>query len=286
MPATDSVNGTNLDRRDLVFRAVGGPVGMVGGDHVGGGLGKVEGGIHHAGLHALGQRRAQHGLPGARGEIHPVTVGDATLLGVVRMDFQQVLGVKVGVGPGSICTPRIGAGVGVPQLPAIFEAAQALKGSGIPIIGDGGIRYSGDIVKALAAGASTVMAGGLFAGVEEAPGETVLFEGRKFKVYRGMGSLGAMGAGSKDRYFQDVEDDIRKLVPEGIEGRVPFKGSVEEVMVQYLGGLRAGMGYCGASTIQDLQKAQFVKITGAGAKESHPHNVTITKEAPNYSSRF
>lgn len=219
-------------------------------------------------------------------ELQVVGGNVATGEGAKALSKAGVDGVKVGVGPGSICTTRIVAGVGVPQLTAIFEAAQALKGSGIPIIGDGGIRYSGDIVKALAAGASTIMAGGLFAGVEEAPGETVLFEGRKFKVYRGMGSLGAMGAGSKDRYFQDVEDDIRKLVPEGIEGRVPFKGSVEEVMVQYLGGLRAGMGYCGASTIQDLQKAQFVKITGAGAKESHPHNVTITKEAPNYSSRF
>lgn len=195
--------------------------------------------------------------------------------------------VKVGVGPGSICTTRIVAGVGVPQLTAIFEAAKALKGSGVPIIGDGGIRYSGDIVKALAAGASTIMAGGLFAGVEEAPGETVLYEGRKFKVYRGMGSLGAMGQGSKDRYFQDVEDDIKKLVPEGIEGRVPFKGSVEEVMIQYLGGLRAGMGYCGASTVEQLQDtAQFVKISASGMKESHPHNVAITKEAPNYSSRM
>ncbi len=195
--------------------------------------------------------------------------------------------VKVGVGPGSICTTRIVAGVGVPQLTAIFEAAKALKGSGVPIIGDGGIRYSGDIVKALAAGASTIMAGGLFAGVEEAPGETVLFEGRKFKVYRGMGSLGAMGQGSKDRYFQDVEDDIKKLVPEGIEGRVPFKGSVEEVMIQYLGGLRAGMGYCGANTVEQLQDtAQFVKISASGMKESHPHNVAITKEAPNYSSRM
>lgn len=195
--------------------------------------------------------------------------------------------VKVGVGPGSICTTRIVAGVGVPQLTAIFEAAKALKGTGVPIIGDGGIRYSGDIVKALAAGASTIMAGGLFAGVEEAPGETVLFEGRKFKVYRGMGSLGAMGQGSKDRYFQDVEDDIKKLVPEGIEGRVPFKGSVEEVMIQYLGGLRAGMGYCGANTVEQLQEtAQFVKISASGMKESHPHNVAITKEAPNYSSRM
>jgi IMP dehydrogenase len=195
-------------------------------------------------------------------------------------------GVKVGVGPGSICTTRVVAGVGVPQLTAIYEASQAIAGSGVPVIGDGGIRYSGDIVKALAAGASTIMAGGLFAGVEEAPGETVLFEGRKFKVYRGMGSLGAMGEGSKDRYFQDVEDDVKKLVPEGIEGRVPFKGSVEEVMIQYIGGLRAGMGYCGASTVAELQKARFVKISGSGIKESHPHNISITKEAPNYSSRF
>ena len=194
-------------------------------------------------------------------------------------------GVKVGVGPGSICTTRIVAGVGVPQLSAIFEAADAIKGSGVPVIGDGGIRYTGDIVKAIAAGASTIMAGSLFAGVEEAPGETVIFEGRKFKIYRGMGSLGAMQKGSKDRYFQDVEDDIKKLVPEGIEGRIPFKGTLAEVMVQYVGGLRAGMGYCGAPTIRDLQEAQFVKITNAGYRESHPHNITITKEAPNYSRR-
>lgn len=194
-------------------------------------------------------------------------------------------GVKVGVGPGSICTTRVVAGVGIPQLSAIIGAAIAIKGSGVPIIGDGGVRYSGDIAKALAAGASTVMAGGLFAGVEEAPGETILFEGRKFKVYRGMGSMGAMGHGSKDRYFQDAEDDVRKLVPEGIEGRVPYKGTVEEVMHQYIGGLRAGMGYCGAKNIEELQQAKFVRISGAGAKESHPHNITITKEAPNYSSR-
>nr|WP_290938569.1 IMP dehydrogenase [Haliscomenobacter sp.] len=194
--------------------------------------------------------------------------------------------VKVGVGPGSICTTRIVAGVGVPQLTAISWAAQALKGTGVPIIGDGGIRYTGDIVKALPAGASTIMAGGLFAGVEEAPGETILFEGRKFKVYRGMGSLGAMQEGSKDRYFQDVEDDIKKLVPEGIEGRVSFKGTLAEVMVQYIGGLRAGMGYCGSLTVEELQqKGRFVKITAAGVKESHPHNVNITKEAPNYSTR-
>lgn len=193
-------------------------------------------------------------------------------------------GVKVGVGPGSICTTRIVAGVGVPQLTAIYNAAQAIRGSGVPIIGDGGIRYTGDIVKALAAGADVIMAGSLFAGVEEAPGETIIFDGRKFKTYRGMGSLGAMHEGSKDRYFQDVEDDIKKLVPEGIEGRVPFKGSVGEVMTQYIGGLRAGMGYCGAPTVRDLQeKAQFVQITSAGMTESHPHNVAITKESPNYS---
>lgn len=194
-------------------------------------------------------------------------------------------GVKVGVGPGSICTTRIVAGVGVPQLTAIRQAALALKGRGIPIVGDGGIRYSGDIVKAIAAGASTIMAGSLFAGVEEAPGETIIFDGRKFKVYRGMGSLGAMDQGSKDRYFQDVEDDIKKLVPEGIEGRVPYKGTLAEVVNQYLGGLRAGMGYCGAGTIDALQEARFVRISNAGMNESHPHNITITKEAPNYSRR-
>ena len=194
-------------------------------------------------------------------------------------------GVKVGVGPGSICTTRIVAGVGVPQLSAIHNAAEALKGTGVPIVGDGGIRYSGDIVKALAAGASTIMAGSLFAGVDESPGETILFDGRKFKVYRGMGSLGAMNKGSKDRYFQDVEDDVKKLVPEGIEGRIPYKGSLAEVVTQYLGGLRAGMGYCGAATVADLQNAKFVRITSAGMGESHPHNITITKEAPNYSRR-
>ena len=194
-------------------------------------------------------------------------------------------GVKVGVGPGSICTTRIVAGVGVPQLTAISNAAAALAGTGVPVIGDGGIRYSGDIVKALAAGASTIMAGSLFAGVDESPGETILYDGRKFKVYRGMGSLGAMNKGSKDRYFQDVEDDVKKLVPEGIEGRIPYKGSLAEVVNQYLGGLRAGMGYCGAATVADLQRAEFVRITGAGMTESHPHNITITKEAPNYSRR-
>jgi len=209
----------------------------------------------------------------------------ATAAGAQALVEAGVDGVKVGVGPGSICTTRVVAGVGVPQLTAIHQASEAIRGTGVPVIGDGGVRYTGDIVKALAAGASTVMAGGLFAGVEEAPGETIIFEGRKFKVYRGMGSLSAMSLGSKDRYFQDVEDDLKKLVPEGIEGRVPYKGTLAEVMVQYIGGLRAGMGYCGAATIEDLQKAQFVKITNSGIRESHPHNVSITKESPNYSRR-
>ena len=206
----------------------------------------------------------------------------ATASGAKALVDVGVDGVKVGVGPGSICTTRVVAGVGVPQLTAIIEAARGIAGSGVPIIADGGIRYTGDIGKAIAAGASCIMAGSLFAGVEEAPGETVIYEGRKFKIYRGMGSLGAMAQGSKDRYFQDAEDDLRKLVPEGIEGRVPFKGSLAEVMVQYIGGLRAGMGYCGAATIADLQKAQFVKISAASVAESHPHDVFITKESPNY----
>jgi IMP dehydrogenase len=193
--------------------------------------------------------------------------------------------VKVGVGPGSICTTRVIAGVGMPQLTAVYEVAKATKDAGIPVIADGGIRYSGDVVKALAAGASTVMIGSLFAGTEEAPGEVIIYEGRKFKSYRGMGSLEAMEDGSKDRYFQDAEDDIKKLVPEGISGRVPFKGMVSEVLYQLVGGLRAGMGYCGARTIRDLQKAQFIKITSAGVSESHPHDVFITREAPNYSRK-
>ncbi|WP_104385791.1 IMP dehydrogenase [Sphingobacterium sp. HMA12] len=193
--------------------------------------------------------------------------------------------VKVGIGPGSICTTRIIAGVGVPQLYAVYEVAKALKGTGVPLIADGGIKQTGDIAKAIAAGASTIMAGSLFAGVEEAPGETIIYEGRKFKSYRGMGSIEAMEKGSKDRYFQDVEDDIKKLVPEGIVGRVPYKGTLAEVVYQYIGGLRASMGYCGAATIEKLQQAQFVRITGAGLRESHPHNISITKEAPNYNSR-
>ncbi len=193
--------------------------------------------------------------------------------------------VKVGVGPGSICPTRVVAGVGVPQLSAIHNAYRAIGDTDVPIIADGGIRFTGDIVKALAAGADCIMGGSLFAGVEEAPGETIIFEGRKFKIYRGMGSLSAMKRGSKDRYFQDVEDDVKKLVPEGIEGRVPYKGTVAEVMVQYIGGLRAGMGYCGAANTRALKDAKFVSISQAGVIESHPHNVTITKEAPNYSSK-
>jgi len=191
--------------------------------------------------------------------------------------------VKVGIGPGSICTTRIIAGVGVPQLTAVINVRKALEGTGVPIIADGGIRYTGDIVKAMAGGASTVMMGSMFAGVEESPGETIIYEGRKFKSYRGMGSIEAMQKGSKDRYFQDMEDDIKKLVPEGISGRVPFKGKLSEVIYQLIGGLRAGMGYCGAGNIENLNKAQFIRITNAGVKESHPHDVTITREAPNYS---
>ncbi|MFZ9587250.1 MAG: IMP dehydrogenase [Crocinitomicaceae bacterium] len=191
--------------------------------------------------------------------------------------------VKVGIGPGSICTTRVIAGVGVPQLTAVNEVAKAIAGSGVPVIADGGIRYTGDIVKAIAAGADIVMLGSMFAGVEESPGETIIYEGRKFKSYRGMGSIEAMQKGSKDRYFQDAEDDIKKLVPEGISGRVPYRGKLIEVMFQIIGGLRAGMGYCGAPTISKLQGARFVRITSAGVRESHPHDVTITREAPNYS---
>jgi PAS domain S-box-containing protein len=192
--------------------------------------------------------------------------------------------IKVGIGPGSICTTRVVAGVGFPQFSAVLEVAAAIKGSGVPVIADGGIRYTGDIPKAIAAGADTVMLGSLLAGTKESPGETIIFEGRKFKSYRGMGSVEAMKEGSKDRYFQDVEDDVKKLVPEGIVGRVPYKGDLSESMQQFIGGLRAGMGYCGAKDIQTLQETgRFVRITSSGIHESHPHNVTITQEAPNYS---
>ena len=192
-------------------------------------------------------------------------------------------GVKVGIGPGSICTTRVIAGVGVPQLSAIFNVSGALKDTGVPVIADGGIRYSGDIVKAIAAGASSIMAGSLFAGVEESPGETIIYNGRKYKSYRGMGSIEAMQQGSGDRYFQDSEDDILKLVPEGIVAQVPFKGSLSEVVYQMIGGLRAGMGYCGAGSIPELMNAKFVRVTSSGITESHPHDVNITREAPNYS---
>jgi IMP dehydrogenase len=210
-----------------------------------------------------------------------IATGEAALA-LVRAGADAV---KVGIGPGSICTTRVIAGVGMPQLSAIYDVASAIRKSGIPIIADGGIRYSGDIVKALAAGAHSIMAGGLFAGVEESPGETILFQGRKFKAYRGMGSIEAMQKGSKDRYFQDMEEDIKKLVPEGIAARVPFKGTLDEVLFQMIGGLRAGMGYCGARNIEMLQHAKFTRISNAGMLESHPHDVTITREAPNYSSR-
>ena len=193
-------------------------------------------------------------------------------------------GVKVGIGPGSICTTRIIAGVGVPQLSAVMSVAEALKDTDVPLIADGGIKFTGDVVKALAAGASSIMAGSMFAGVEESPGQTIIYEGRKFKAYRGMGSIEAMQKGSKDRYFQDAEDDIKKLVPEGITGRVPYKGLLSEVIYQLVGGIRAGMGYCGAKDIETLRNtAQFVRITAAGVAESHPHGVHITSEAPNYS---
>jgi len=208
----------------------------------------------------------------------------ATAEGALALADAGADAVKVGIGPGSICTTRIVAGVGVPQLFAVYECAKALESRGIPVIADGGIKQTGDIVKALGAGASSIMAGSLFAGVEESPGETILYEGRKFKSYRGMGSVEAMDKGSKDRYFQDETDVVTKLVPEGIVGRVPYKGTLAEVIYQYTGGLRAGMHYCGAANIPDLQKAKFVRITAAGMRESHPHDITITKEAPNYSS--
>ena len=191
--------------------------------------------------------------------------------------------IKVGIGPGSICTTRVVAGVGVPQLSAVYDVYDALKGTNVPLIADGGLRYSGDVVKAIAAGGSCVMIGSLVAGTEESPGDTIIFNGRKFKSYRGMGSLEAMENGSKDRYFQSGTKDVKKLVPEGIAGRVPYKGTVQEVIYQLVGGLRSGMGYCGAGSIEQLHHAKFVRITNAGVMESHPHDITITSEAPNYS---
>jgi len=207
----------------------------------------------------------------------------ATAEAASELVFAGADAVKVGIGPGSICTTRVITGVGVPQLSAIYNVAKALRNSGVPIIADGGLRYSGDIVKALAAGAQSIMAGSMFAGVEESPGETIIFQGRKYKSYRGMGSVEAMQQGSKDRYFQDMEDDIRKFVPEGVVGRVPFKGTLYEVVYQITGGLKAGMGYCGAPNIEKLHEAKFVRVTHAGIVEGHPHDVTITSESPNYS---
>lgn len=223
----------------------------------------------------------------AHDEVEIVAGNVATADGTVDLIHAGVGAVKVGIGPGSICTTRVVAGVGVPQLTAVLACAAAAREYGVPVIADGGIKQTGDIPKALAAGASSVMIGGLFARVEESPGETILYEGRKYKSYRGMGSVGAMQAGSKDRYFQDVEDDIKKLVPEGIEGRVPYGGYLSEVVYQMVGGLRAAMGYCGCGSIEAmLEQAQFVRVTASGVRESHPHDVFITKESPNYSSRM
>ncbi len=235
--------------------------------------------------HSKGVISALKKLKSSFKDLQVIAGNVGTAAGAVALAEAGADAVKVGIGPGSICTTRIVAGAGVPQLTAIMEASAALKPLGVPMIADGGIRYTGDMVKALAAGANTIMMGSIFAGVEESPGQTVIYEGRKFKEYRGMGSIGAMQQGSSDRYFQDVEDDIKKLVPEGIEGRVAFKGNLNEVIAQFVGGLRAGMGYCGAKDIEALQQAVFVKITNAGMRESHAHDIEITKEAPNYSRR-
>jgi IMP dehydrogenase len=240
-------------------------------------------GLDSAHGHSKGVMDAVKGLKKKFKKLQVIAGNAGTAAGAKALADAGADAVKIGIGPGSICTTRIVAGIGVPQLTAIMEASNALKQKGVPVIADGGIRYTGDMVKALAAGANTVMMGSVFAGTEESPGETIIFEGRKFKQYRGMGSIGAMQQGSGDRYFQDVEDGIKKLVPEGIEGRVPFKGNVSEIVHQYTGGLRAGMGYCGAKNIKELQSATFIKITNAGMKESHAHDVIITKESPNYS---
>lgn len=249
--------------------------------------------LHHAGVdvicldsahgHTKGVMDALKQIKKTFKGIQVIAGNVGTAAGALALANAGADAVKVGIGPGSICTTRIVAGTGVPQITAVMEAAAALKNKNVGIISDGGIRYTGDMVKALAAGASCVMMGNVFAGTEESPGETIIYEGRRFKQYRGMGSLGAMAQGSSDRYFQDVEADIKKFVPEGIEGRVAFKGPLKEIVHQYIGGLRAGMGYCGANTIKALQSATFVKITNAGMKESHAHDIAITKEAPNYS---
>ncbi|MVN76763.1 IMP dehydrogenase [Hymenobacter sp. HMF4947] len=235
--------------------------------------------------HSRGVLDAVRGIKQAYPDLDLMAGNVATAAGARALADAGADVVKVGVGPGSICTTRIIAGIGVPQLSAVLEAAKGLEGTGATLVADGGIKYSGDIVKALAGGAAAVMVGSLLAGTEEAPGDLIIYEGRQFKSYRGMGSVEAMEGGSKDRYFQDAEDDVKKLVPEGIVGRVPFKGSVADVLYQLAGGLRAGMGYVGAPDLAALQAAQFVRITGAGLRESHPHDVQITREAPNYSSR-
>lgn len=236
--------------------------------------------------HSAGVIRTLKEVKAAFGDRVDVIVGNiATAAAGKALAEAGADAVKVGIGPGSICTTRVIAGVGVPQLSAVMEVAEGIAGSGVPIIADGGIRYTGDIPKAIAGGASSIMVGSMLAGTEESPGETIIYEGRKFKSYRGMGSIEAMQHGSKDRYFQDAEDDIKKLVPEGISGRVPYKGTVQEVMYQVVGGLRAGMGYCGAKDIAALQQARFIRITNSGIKESHPHDVIISREAPNYSHK-
>jgi IMP dehydrogenase len=235
--------------------------------------------------HSRGVLDAVRGIKQAYPNVDLMAGNIATAAGAQALAEAGADVVKVGVGPGSICTTRIIAGIGVPQLSAVLEAARGLAGTQATLVADGGIKYSGDIVKALAGGAAAVMVGSLLAGTEEAPGDLIIYEGRQFKSYRGMGSVEAMEGGSKDRYFQDAEDDVKKLVPEGIVGRVPFKGSVADVLYQLAGGLRAGMGYVGAADLPALQAAQFVRITGAGLRESHPHDVQITREAPNYSSR-
>ena len=236
--------------------------------------------------HSAGVIRTLKEVKAAFGDRVDVIVGNiATAAAGKALVEAGADAVKVGIGPGSICTTRVIAGVGVPQLSAVMEVAEGIAGAGVPIIADGGIRYTGDIPKAIAGGASSIMVGSMLAGTEESPGETIIYEGRKFKSYRGMGSIEAMQHGSKDRYFQDAEDDIKKLVPEGISGRVPYKGTVQEVMYQVVGGLRAGMGYCGAKDIMALQQARFIRITNSGIKESHPHDVIISREAPNYSHK-
>ncbi|MDE2834547.1 MAG: IMP dehydrogenase [Bacteroidota bacterium] len=236
--------------------------------------------------HSEGVLRTVEKIKLHRGELQVLAGNVATRKGTLDLIAAGADGIKTGIGPGSICTTRVVAGVGVPQLTAVLDCATAAAQHDVPVIADGGIKQTGDIPKALAAGAESVMIGSLFAAVEESPGETIIYEGRKFKSYRGMGSIGAMKEGSKDRYFQDAEDDLRKLVPEGIEGRVPYSGHLHEVVFQMVGGLRAAMGYCGCANMEDLRtKAQFVRITASGWRESHPHSVQITKEAPNYSFR-